>query len=366
MEAGCKEEALAAFDRVLATFPGSVHALATRADVKTFKADDPDLAAIEAVLAEGQGRALADRLSAHFALGKAYLDIGDSARAFQHLDAGNRWKRATFSYDPEAADRWLQRIADTFTPEFLDQRQGAGTPTELPVFIIGMPRSGTTLVEQILSSHPQVVGAGELPALRLIVEGSGAFPQDMKTMTRDDMARLGQHYLARVTALAQGRLRLVDKMPINFFYAGLISLILPGARIIHCRRDPVDTCLSCYTKHFAGEMLFAYDQVELGAFYRAYQRLMAHWAQVLPAEHYLEVDYEAVVDDLEGEARRLIGFLGLPWDEACLRFHDNRRVVRTASVNQVRQPIYTTSKGRWHRYANHLGPLLAALGVEVP
>ncbi|MEA3126121.1 MAG: hypothetical protein QOD67_3140, partial [Caballeronia sp.] len=192
------------------------------------------------------------------------------------------------------------------------------------------------------------------------------FPQAMKTMTPDDMARLGQQYLARVTPLAQGRLRLVDKMPSNFFYAGLIPLMLPGARIIHCRRDPVDTCLSCYTKQFAGEQMFTYDQAELGAFYRAYQSLMAHWAQVLPAERYLEVDYEAVVDNLKGEARRLIRFLGLPWDKACLRPHDNRRVVRTASVNQVRQPIYTTSKGRWHRHASQLGPLLAALGVEAP
>jgi tetratricopeptide (TPR) repeat protein len=366
LEAGCKEEALATFDRVLETYPGSARALVARADAKTFKADDPDLATLEAVLAEGEGRALADRLSAHFALGKAYLDIGDAARAFHHLDTGNRQKRTTFSYDPEAADLWLQRIADAFTPAFLDQLQGAGAPTELPVFVIGMPRSGTTLVEQILSSHPQVAGAGELSALRLIVEGSGAFPQAMTTMTREDMARLGQQYLARVMPLAQGRLRLIDKMPVNFFYAGLISLILPGARIVHCRRDPVDTCLSCYTKHFAGEMLFAYDQTELGAFYWAYQRLTAHWAQVLPAERYLEVDYEAVVGDLEGEARRLIDFLGLPWDEACLRFHENRRMVRTASVNQVRQPIYTTSTGRWRRYASHLGPLLAALGVAVP
>jgi tetratricopeptide (TPR) repeat protein len=366
MEAGRKEEAITAFDQVLASFPGSARALVARADAKTFKAEDPDLAAIEAVLAEGEGRSLADRVSAHFALGKAYLDIGDSARAFEHLDAGNRQKRATFSYEPAATDSWLQRIADTFTPELLGQLQGAGAQAELPVFIIGMPRSGTTLVEQILSSHPQVVGAGELSALRLTVEGSGAFPQAMKTMTPDDMARLGQQYLARVTPLAQGRLRLVDKMPSNFFYAGLIPLMLPGARIIHCRRDPVDTCLSCYTKQFAGEQMFTYDQAELGAFYRAYQSLMAHWAQVLPAERYLEVDYEAVVDNLKGEARRLIRFLGLPWDKACLRPHDNRRVVRTASVNQVRQPIYTTSKGRWHRHASQLGPLLAALGVEAP
>jgi len=152
-------------------------------------------------------------------------------------------------------------------------------------------------------------------------------------------------------------------MPGNFVYAGLIPLILPGARIIHCRRDPVDTCLSCYSKQFSGEQLFTYDQTELGQFYRDYDALMRHWRQLLPAESFIEVDYESVLDDLEGQARRLISFIDLPWDEACLDFHKTRRVVRTASVNQVRQPLYKTSKGRWRAHAEHLGPLLAALGL---
>ena len=237
-------------------------------------------------------------------------------------------------------------------------------PSELPVFVIGMPRSGTTLVEQILASHSQVHGAGELSTLRLLVEGGGAYPDACASASGDDLARLGQAYMARVAPLAQGKQRLVDKMPANFLYAGLIPLVLPGARIIHCRRDPVDTCLSCYTKLFSGEQRFTYDQTELGEFYRGYAKLMAHWRLVLPPERFIEVDYEAVVDDLEGEAKRLVSFLGLPWEDACLRFHDSRRVVRTASVNQVRQPIYTTSKGRWQKYADHLGPLLAALGMS--
>ncbi|HWK45706.1 MAG TPA: sulfotransferase [Stellaceae bacterium] len=366
VEAGRQEDALAAFDRARAAFPGSLRVSINRADFQPFAAGDPDIAAIEALIAEGENRSLADRLLAHFALGKAYLDLGDAARAFRHLDTANRQKRATFTYDSAATCRWLDRIAHTITPDFLGRFPGSGAPSDLPVFIIGMPRSGTTLVEQILSSHPQVFGAGELPALRLIIEGRGGFPDSVKTMTRDDLAQSGREYLALVAPLAQDRRRLVDKMPANFCYAGLIPLILPGARIIHCRRDPVDTCLSCYTKQFAGEQHFAYDQTELGEFYQAYRKLMAHWHRVLPAERYIEVDYEAVVDDLEGVARQLISFLGLPWDEACLRFQDNRRVVRTASVNQVRQPIYTTSKGRWHKYAEHLGPLLSALGIDVP
>ncbi|PXW16884.1 tetratricopeptide repeat-containing sulfotransferase family protein [Paraburkholderia caballeronis] len=364
MEAGRKAEATAAFDAALARFPGSARVLSSRADAKTFAPGDPDVGALEALLADGERRPLPDRMSAHFSLGKAYLDIGDAARAFSHLDQANRLKRSTFSYDSAATGQWMQRIADVVTPALLERLKGAGVQSDLPVFIVGMPRSGTTLAEQILSSHSAVTGAGELSTLRVIVEEHGGFPDAMGALTADEAARMGRAYLDRITPLARGSARLIDKMPGNFLYAGLIPLILPGARIIHCRRDAVDTCLSCYTKQFAGDQSFAYDQTELGEFYRYYERLMSHWAAVLPAGRYLELDYESVVDDLEGEARRLIGFLGLQWEDACLRFHDNQRVVRTASVNQVRRPIYSTSKGRWQRYASHLEPLLAALGVD--
>ena len=366
LESGQKDAAMAAFDRALERFPGSVRALASRADAKTFQPGDPDVAAMEALLAEGERRPLPDRTSAHFALGKAYLDMKDAARAFPHLHAANRQKRATFHYDSAATDRWMRSIASTFTPELMARLQGMGAASELPVFIVGMPRSGTTLVEQILSSHSQVTGAGELSAMRRVVEAHGTLPDMLHTLSADDAQRMGHAYLNHIEPLAQGRLRLVDKMPGNFLYAGLIPLILPGARIVHCRRDPVDTCLSCYTKQFGGEQQFAYDLTELGQFYTYYQRLMAHWAEVLPADRFIEVDYESVVDNLDGEARRLIDFLGVPWEDTCLQFHTNRRVVRTASVNQVRQPIYKTSKGRWQPYAEHLRPLLDALGVAAP
>jgi tetratricopeptide (TPR) repeat protein len=374
MEAGRKDDARAAFDQALEAFPGSVLALAGRAEARTFKSDDPDIAALEACLAEGERRSLGERISAHFALGKAYLDIKDARRAFHHFDAGNRLKRATFTYDGAASGEWMARIAAAFTPELAGRFRGAGEPSDLPVFIVGMPRSGTTLIEQIVSSLPQVKGAGELSALRLVVDGGGRFPERVKDLAgglADAEAagyfrQLGQAYLSRVTPLAEGRARLVDKMPGNFLYAGLIPLMLPGARIIHIRRDPVDTCLSCYTRLFGGEQPFTYDQSELGQFYRHYEHLMAHWRAVLPSERFIEVDYEAVVDNLEDEARRLVDFLGLPWDDACLNFHDNRRVVRTASVNQVRQPIYKTSKNRWQAYAGHLVALLESLGIAAP
>jgi len=364
MEAGRKEEALAAFEHVLQVFPDSAMALAGRADIRTFKPGDADFATLEAYLAEGERHSLTDRISVHFALGKAYMDIKDSERAFLHLDEGNRLKRSTFAYDSAEASQWFARTAKSFPAELFAQKQGYGAASDMPIFVLGMPRSGTTLIEQIVSSHPLVTGAGELSALRHVVDASGIFPDRVNQLTPEIATQLGDAYLKRIAPLVHGRPHLVDKMPGNFLYAGLIPLILPRARIIHSRRDAVDTCLSCYTKLFGGDQPFTYNQSELGTFYRDYEKLMAHWRSVLPPDRFIEVDYEAVVDDLEGEARRLVAFLGLPWDDACLGFHKNQRVVRTASVNQVRQPIYRTSKGRWHAHAEQLKPLLAALNIE--
>ncbi len=227
-----------------------------------------------------------------------------------------------------------------------------------------MPRSGTTLIEQILASHPMIVGAGELRTLHALSEEIADFPVAVPDLPVARLKALGEAYLARVASMSAGRRHVVDKMPSNFQLCGLIRLALPDAKIIHSRRDPVDTCLSCYTKLFAGEQAFTYDQSELGRFHRAYQALMAHWRAVLPASHFLEVDYEAVVDDVEAQARRMLDFLGLPWDDRVLRFHETERPVRTASVNQVREPIYRTSAGRWKKHAAQLRPLLEALGVS--
>ena len=190
------------------------------------------------------------------------------------------------------------------------------------------------------------------------------FPRELSYLPAQRLKATGEAYLATIAPLAAGRPHVVDKMPANFALLGMIRLILPDARIIHCRRNPVDTCLSCYTKLFAAQQAFSYNQTELGRFHRAYQGLMAHWRAVLPAPYFLEVDYEAVVDDVEAQARRMLDFLDLPWDAAVLRFHETERPVRTASSNQVRQPIYGSSAGRWHKHAAELQPLLAALGVE--
>jgi tetratricopeptide (TPR) repeat protein len=363
MEAGRREEAQAAFERTLQAFPESVKALFGRVELKRYQASDPDIPRLETYLERRSAQPLTDRITAHFALGKAYLDAGDAERAFAHLGAGNRLKRATFQYDAAATRAWMERIAETFSRSRFECLEGGGDPSSKPIFVIGMPRSGTTLVEQILASHPLVHGAGELPALRWVVESAGAYPDAFALLDPERLAALGRQYLERIAPLGT-RPRLVDKMPANFLYAGLIHLMLPNARIIHCRRAPADTCLSCYTKLFAAEQLFAYDLAELGQFHRAYEELTTHWRSILPENRFLDIHYEAVVDDLAREARRLTDWLGLPWDEHCLRFHETQRAIRTASLSQVREPIYTSSKGRWRRHAAFLGPLLAELGTE--
>ena len=364
-EAGAAEEARATLRRGIDAGAGAGAAWLAYADLTKFAPGDPDIAAMEARLAEVARRQPAEAQPLRFALGKAYLDIGDTDRAFDHLDTANRTKRAQLRYDAEASRARVAAIAAAFPREVFERFAGGGSQAAAPIFVVGMPRSGTTLIEQILASHPAIHGAGELPALMDLVAEIGGMPQGVAALDREDLPRLGDGYVARVGAPPAGKSRVVDKLPANFFNLGLIRLILPDAQIIHARRDAVDTCLSCYTKSFkAANLPFAYDQTELGRFYRDYDSLMAHWRATLPATHFLEVDYEAVVDDLESQARRMIGFLGLPWDDACVSFHMTRRTVRTASVNQVRQPIYRASVGRWRAHAARLGPLLEALGVD--
>ncbi len=363
MEFGRKEEALKAMEEAAKAFPDAPGILFGQTDLRKFKPGDPLIGRMQALLAR-EGTAAGDRTTLHFGLAKAFLDIGDSAAAFRHYDEGNRLKRATFVYDGEASARWMAGVAEAFSPELLQAKAGAGARSGMPVFVVGMPRSGTTLIEQILASHPLVHGAGELRTLHVLSGRIADFPAGVPDAIGAQWRAIGEAYLAHVAPMAAGRRHVVDKMPSNFQLCGLIRLAMPDAKIIHSRRDAVDTCLSCYTKLFAGEQSFTYNQAELGRFHRGYQALMAHWRAVLPASHFLEVDYEAVVDDTEGQARRMLDFLGLPWDERVLKFHETERPIRTASVNQVREPIYKTSTGRWKKHAAQLGPLLDALEVS--
>jgi tetratricopeptide (TPR) repeat protein len=359
-EMGRTTDAIAALRRALDLDPGLTRAWHTLSELKIFTPGDADIARMQAQVAVAQD--VDDRIFLGFALAKATLDTGDADDAFERFDEANRLKRGTIDFDIHEAARELAAIADVFDPEILERHAECGEPSDLPVFVIGMPRSGTTLVEQILASHPKAAGAGELGVVQSIVESLGkAWPGGVASMGGDTFARLGRGYLDMVSEKADGRARLVDKMPNNFRYLGLIRLMLPNARIIHCRRDPMDTGVSCYTKLFTGRQDFAYDLRELGLYHRAYAQLMDHWRGTLPQDRFIEVDYEAVVADLETEARRLVTFCGLDWDPACLDFHRTERAVRTASTAQVRKPIYGASVGRWRAWAAHLGPLIQAL-----
>jgi len=364
VEFGRQSEGLEWMQKAAEAFPNSPGLLFGQTELRRFERGDPLIAKMQTLLAR-EGISLSDRITLNFGLGKAFLDTGDSEAAFRHYDEGNRLKRSTYEYDPAASETWMASIAEVFSPALLEAKAVAGARSELPVFVVGMPRSGTTLTEQIIASHPMAHGAGELKRLHALARQNGDFPASAADLSAGQMRALGGRYLSHVAPLAGGRVRVVDKMPSNFLYCGLIRLILPDARIVHCRRDPIDTCLSCYTKLFVGEQSFSYNQTELGRYHRAYQALMAHWRSVLPASHFLEVEYEEVVADIEGQTRRILDFLGLPWDEACLRFHETKRPVRTASVNQVRQSLYSTSVGRWRKHAAQLGPLLEALDVSV-
>jgi tetratricopeptide (TPR) repeat protein len=351
------------------------------ADSKKFVPGDPHLAAMEGLAAKTEGLSKTDRLQLDFALGKAYADLKDYKRSFTHFLAGNAAKRATFNYDEPSVFELFDRIETIFTRELIEEKSGGGDPSIMPIFVIGMPRSGTTLIEQIIASHPMVHGAGELQTFNdiiLTVRGPGGntlrYPDFMPALDAAALGQIGASYVAQVRKLVSsltssasgdskgGRWRVTDKMPSNYYFASLIHLALPNAKIIHAVRDPVDTCISCFSKLFTAEQNHTYDLAELGRYYKRYERLMEHWHRVLPAKSILDVQYESVVANLEKQARRIVAHCGLSWDDRCLSFHETHRPVRTASATQVRQPIYKSAVGRWRVYEQELGPLLGALG----
>lgn len=366
MELGRLTEARQAAEQAIQLAPRTARYYRTLGDLGRYAANDPRIAVMETLAQDAASLSIEDQIELHFALGKAYEDLDRHADAFRQWLTGNALKRRRIAYDEAATLGMLRRIRNMFTPELIRTRQYVGDPSQLPVFIIGMPRSGTTLVEQILASHPQVFGGGELAHFgraantRTILGGSATSPASLSAMTGEDFHEIGSRYLAEIEQLAPDADRITNKMIGNFMLAGLIHLALPNAAIIHTIRDPVDTCISCFSKLF-GEFNYTYDLAELGRYYMNYQAVMEHWHGILPPGRILDVRYEDVVADLEGQARRIISHCGLVWDPHCLAFHQTERPVSTYSANQVRQPIYKSAVGRWRAYEQFLDPILMGL-----
>jgi tetratricopeptide (TPR) repeat protein len=376
VEQGRFDEARAHCHEALRLNPDHAMAYATLASLHAqghYRLSDEELARLK-------GFAASDRFTAeeasglHFALAAVLDKEGAADDAFEHYRRANERKALVHRkrervFDPALRRELVGRVLATCDAAYFRRVAGFGLETELPVFIVGMPRSGTTLVEQILASHPRVHGAGELRELtRIAVDLAGAlapeagYPECLARLDRDAARAQAERHLGYLQDLGGAAVRVIDKLPDNYLHLGLVAALFPQARVIHCRRDPVDTCLSCYFQNFK-DVLYAQDLEHLGLSYRLYERVMAHWRQVLPLRTY-EVSYEELVADQEAVSRELVAFLGLEWDERCLAFHENRRVVRTASKLQVRRPMYSSSVRRWKRYEAHLQPLLRALAGE--
>jgi tetratricopeptide (TPR) repeat protein len=372
MQSGRLDEAREAAERAIALAPRDPLHFRQLGDIRKYVTGDSHLTALEALSMDEASLAVGKRIDLHFALAKAYADLGRPEDEFERLLAGNTLKRSIVHYEEAIVLGELDRTRQVYSAEFIGaERRHSGEPSAKPIFIIGMPRSGTTLVEQILASHPQVFGAGELTSFeRAIGDVRSAMgevsrhPEIALQMSSVEFQSLGERYLAAIERLAPTAAHITDKMPTNFVFAGLIHLALPNATLIHTTRDPVDTCISCFSKLFTEGNFHTYDLAELGRYYRHYQALMAHWHQVLPPGRILDVAYEDTVADLEGVARRIVAHCGLPWDARCLDFHSTERMVRTASAAQVRRPIYASSVGRRRAYGSMLRPLLAELPPE--
>jgi len=366
-ELGRFEEAEKAFAEILLKEPSNVEALCGMAMVRSYPPGDPLTGRIRDALV-WQVLGADDRTSLHHALAKLLNHAGDYDGAMEEFARGKACRPQRFDLAHHKAV--YDGLARVFTRDFFQAREAFGTPDERPVFIVGMPRSGTTLTEQVLASHPHAEGLGELRDMRMIASslcfGSPdhlAFVRRVEALTAEDCRELARRYMEAYARAPASARRLIDKSPHNFELLGLIALLFPKARIIHCRRDPLDTCVSIFMQSYIGTHEYAYDLATLGRYYRAYEGLMAHWRAVLPLPIF-ECAYEDMVQNFEPTTRALLDFLGLDWDPACLAYHERGGAVSTASLWQVRQPLYDTSLARWRRYETHLGPLKTGLGIE--
>jgi tetratricopeptide (TPR) repeat protein len=357
MEGGF-EEAASFFDRALRSDPHMTRAWAALAGLRKLTASDREWVERGEKLASSDGIAPLDEAGVRFAIGKYYDDVGEYERAFKNYRRANESLRsASAPYDRDARTRWVDDLIRVYTPKTIALTAGGASDSKKPVFVVGMMRSGTSLVEQILASHPAIAGAGELYFWGDVMRRHE--PEIRREVLGEPIReKLAAAYLGVLSSHSADALRVVDKSMPNYDYLGLIHSVFPNARIIYMWRDPIDTCLSCYFQPFGATLNFTMDLSDLAHYYREHQRIMAHWRTVLPSGSILDVPYEGLVSDQEGWTRRLIDFVGLDWDERCLDFHNTQRSVGTASFWQVRQKIYQDSVQRWRHYRKFIAPLL--------
>lgn len=358
---GRQTEGIDAYRKAIEFSPNLGEAWYSLANLKTVKFDDADIAAMTVALEQPDLRG-EDRFHLEFALGKAMHDASKADEAFAHFAAGNALRRKSLPYNREDMSRAVDRAIATFTREVFEERQGGGSRASDPIFIVGMPRAGSTLVEQILSSHSLVEGTSELPDLPVLARKHSGYPKSILRLPDTERTALGEEYLDRASVQRRtDRPYFIDKLPNNWLYVPFIQLVLPNARIIDVRRHPLGCCFSNFRQHFARGQAFTYDLADVGSYYADYVRLMAHVDAVLPGKVH-RVIYERLVDNTESEVRRLLHYLGIEFEPACLAFHETKRAVRTASSEQVRQPIYREATEEWRAYLPFLGPLQDALG----
>jgi tetratricopeptide (TPR) repeat protein len=364
---GQQDEAVQAYRDCIRVNPDSGESYWSLANLKTYQLSNDDIAEMKSRLENSE---VSDQATVNFmfALAKATEDRGDFDRAWEYYVAGNSKRRMLEHYDPVRTEVTNDEIVDVFSREYLEANEGLGNPDSSPIFVVGLPRSGSTLIEQILASHSQVEGTAELPYAGRVASSLNRnradginYPQAVRELGAEHFESLGQDYLNLAQLhRTEGKPRFIDKMPNNFPTIGFVHLILPNAKIIDARRYPLDSCLSCYRQLFARGQTFTYDLTDIGEYFVQYQRMMDHWHEVLPG-CVLTVQYEDVVTDFENQVRRLLEYCELPWEDACINFYETERPVRTASSEQVRQPVYTKSVHFWRNHEQHLGELIEVL-----
>ncbi len=362
---GMHQNAILDYEKALALRPNFIIALRNLLSLKP----SPDL--INAVEDRIDKSDLNEKglMELYFALGNYYDNQNVYSKAFNFYDRANTIRRKQIRYNPKTNTEFVDFLIKTFNKEFIYKTRKFGLTTSLPVFIIGMPRSGTTLAEQIISSHPKIYGAGELYFLHTIEKNiitnsaHKDYERAITNLTKTEVKRYARKYLDQVSHYSNKAAYVADKLPANFYRVGLIKLLFPNAKIIHCIRNPEDTCTSIYLNYFPNGNEYSFDLIELGKYYKDYERLMTYWNKIYPSQIY-NVRYEDIVNNLEHESRKIIKFLDLRWSKKCLEFYNNNRSVRTASNLQVRKPIYTKSINRWENYAEYLQPLITTLNTQ--